>query len=173
MATPVRGQLTTIPHLDVVLKGMKRTFEKRRTPPKEIKHHPLPLPEIPKIRQVQTSFITLVVLGEDVLEVLRPETPLVVVRHAIAPVLILVHARGVDAEERVGQPTRHGRVGKVAVDDEGGEEGEKDVPPEGAAARVGVLRPDDAITVLVPVVDVLDHDLEIKVSQRLFCTSSP
>ena len=87
--------------------------------------------------------------------------------------LILVHARSVNAEEGVRQPARHGRVGEVAVNQEGGKESEQDIPPEGAAAGVGVLRPDDAITVLVPVVDVLDHDLDIGVSKRLFRTSSP
>lgn len=133
----------------------------------------MPLPKVPQIRQVQTPLVALVVFGEDVLEVLRLEAPLIVVRHAVAAMFVLIHARGVDAKEGVGQPARHGRVGEVAVDEDGGDEGEEDVPAEGAAAGVGVLRPDDAVVVLVPVFDVLDHDLQSGVCKRLFGTSSP
>lgn len=45
------------------------------------------------------------------------------------------------------------------MNDVGDEEGEGNRPAPGADAEVGVLRPDDAVVVLVPVVDVLDEDL--------------
>lgn len=137
----------------------KRTFQNTRAPPKKIPHHALALPKVPQIRQIQTALRPLIVFREDILERLRLEAPLVIVRRAVAAVLVLVHARRVDAEEGVGEEPRHRRVGQVAVDQERGEDGERDVPAEAAAAKVGVARPDDAVAVLVPVVDVLDYDL--------------
>lgn len=83
----------------------------------------------------------------------------------------LVHALREDAEERVRDDGRHGRVAEEAVDQEGGVEAEQDGPAEGPEAGVGVLRPDDAVVVAVEVVDVLDDDLEMGGS-ALGCSSS-
>ena len=75
--------------------------------------------------------------------------------------LVLVHARRVDAKPRVGQPPRDSRVGQVTVDENGGEEREGEGPSESAAAEVGVVGPDYAVGVAVPVRDVLNYDLRI------------
>lgn len=89
------------------------------------------------------------VLCKDVLEPLRYEPALGVVGARVAAVLVLVHAVEEDAEEGVGKPARHRRVGKVGVDDEDGHQREDDAEPELVESYKGVPRPDDAVFVLV------------------------
>ena len=75
------------------------------------------------------------------------ESPLVIVCHTITAMFILVEASSVDSKEGVRKVARDGRIGKVEVDDEGHEEAKRNCPAPGAAAVVGILRPDDAIVI--------------------------
>ena len=61
----------------------------------------------------------------------------------------------VDAEEGVWEDARYGRVGETNVDEHGSDEREEDTPAIVAAANVGVVGPDDRVTVAVPVGYVL------------------
>lgn len=70
-----------------------------------------------------------------------------------------VHARRVDAEERVRHQGWQRRVAEEAVDEDGRVQAEGDGPAKGPEAGVRVRRPDDAVVVAVEVVDVLDDDL--------------
>ncbi len=73
--------------------------------------------------------------------------------------LVLIKASGIDAETRIGEISRDGGIRQIEVDDEGGEKSQRDAPAPCTAAHVGILRPDDAIMVLIPIVYMLDHDL--------------
>lgn len=141
----------------------KLTFKESRPPPEQIQHQRLPLPRPEQLFRRQATLVVPVVLGEEILKVLRPEAAFVVVAHAVAAVFGLVHALRVDAEEGVRHHGRHGRVAEEAVDEEDGGQAERDRPAEGAEAGVRVAGPDDAVVVSVEVVDVLDDDLQFKV----------
>lgn len=58
--------------------------------PKEVKYQSLALPKHIHISPRQTAFVPAIVLGKNLLEVLRPKATLVVVGHAVAAVLVLV-----------------------------------------------------------------------------------
>lgn len=75
--------------------------------------------------------------------------------------LDLVHSVDVEPEETVGEDAGSGRVGHDHVDDGGDEEGEENGPAPAAEAIVGVPGPDDAVVVLVEVLDVLLSHLPI------------
>lgn len=81
--------------------------------------------------------------------------------------LVLVEVRDVYTEERVRNPGRRCRVGKVDVDEESCEQAENWIPAPCAAAPVGIQRPDDAILVFVPVNNVLLHNLWIVLGMLL------
>ena len=97
----------------------KLTFEERRTPSEKVKYHALTLPKVHKIREIQAAFVALIILCKDVFKVLRSEATLIVVGHAITSMLVLVEASSIDAEERIGQQARNGRVRQGDIDDEG------------------------------------------------------
>ena len=141
-------------------RGAKLTLKERSPPPKEIQHKRLSPPRREQLLDRQTALMVPIVLGEEILKVLRPKAALVVVAHAVAAVLGPVHALRVDAEEGVRQDAGDGRVAEEAVDEEHGVQAERHRPAPGAEAGVRVARPDDAVVVAVEVVGVLDHDLE-------------
>lgn len=89
---------------------MLLTFQKGCAPAEGVEEHPLSLPKAEKIPDVQTSLVTLVVLGKDVLEVLRLETSFVIVCHAIAAMLIFVQTVEPNAEEGIRKPAADGRI---------------------------------------------------------------
>lgn len=132
-----------------------RTFEHGGVPPEEIKHHPLPLAHLQHVGPGQSAFVPLVILGEDVLEVLRHVAALHIEGHGVRAVLDLVHSIDEEPEETVGEDAGSGRVGHDHVDGGGDEEGEGNRPAPAAEAIVGVPGPDDAVVVLVEVLDVL------------------
>lgn len=76
-----------------------------------------------QIRQVETALVAPVVLGKDVLEVLRSETTLGVIGHRVTAVLVLVYVGDMDPEVRVRYPRRQCCVAKINVDDKCCEEG--------------------------------------------------
>lgn len=134
-------------------------LERTRRPPKEIKHHPLLLPEDPHVARVQAALVPAVVFGEDVFELLGAEPALVVVGHAVAAVFGFVETVDVDAEEGVGEDGGACGVGETEVDEEGCDEREEDAPAVVTAANVGVVGPDYRVVIAVPVGDVLLDDL--------------
>ncbi len=73
--------------------------------------------------------------------------------------LIFVEASGVDAEEGVREQARNGGIGEIDADDEGSKKSQWNAPAPCAAPHVGILRPDDAIVVLIPIVHMLNYDL--------------
>lgn len=75
--------------------------------------------------------------------------------------LILVDFVDVNAEEWIRQESRDRRVRQVEIDDERYESSEGWRPAPLAAANVGILRPDYAVMVGVPILDVLLNDLRI------------
>jgi hypothetical protein len=87
------------------------------------------------------------------------ESAFVVVSHRVAAVLVFVEIRNVDAEERVWDPGGQSWIGKIDIDEKSGDQTEDWVPAPCTAASVGIQRPDDTILVLVPVDNVLLHDL--------------
>ena len=141
------------------------TFQKSGTPSKEIKNHPLPLPQFQQIRQGQAALVPFIILGEDVLEILGSEPSLVIIRHTITAMFVFVEAGSVDAKQGVRKVARDGGIGEVEIDDEGREQTQRNCPAPGAEAVVGILRPDDAIMVWVPIFDMLDDDL-IAISKK-------
>ena len=86
------------------------TLQERGSPPEEIEHHSLTLPESEKVPDIQAAFITLIVFGEDVFEILRLEPSFVVVCHGVAAMFVFVDSVDVDAEERVRQEAGECRV---------------------------------------------------------------
>jgi hypothetical protein len=62
-----------------------------------------------------------------------------------------MHVVDIDPEKWIGQPARLRRVGKVDVDDERSESGEKDAPAPFATCDECVVRVNYTITVLVEV----------------------
>ena len=87
------------------------------------------------------------------------EPAFVVVSHRVTAVLVFVDICNVNAEVRVWNPGGRSRIGKIDIDEKSGDQAENWVPAPGTAASVGIQRPDDTILVLVPVNDVLLHDL--------------
>lgn len=83
---------------------------------------------------------------------------LVVKAYAVTTMLILVHVRNINPEERVGQVARAGGIRKIDVDYERCEGREQEVPAPGAHTAECVLWPDDAVAIFVPVGAVLLHD---------------
>lgn len=145
---PCKGIKVSIAILPLSSNSQSRhTLERRRRSAKRIGHHPLPLEQVPHVPQGD-KVLVVGVLGEHVLELLRHEAALAVVRAGVAAVLGLVDVLEVDAEEGVGEIAGDGRVGEGDVDDDGGEEAEEDVPAYAAEASVCVQRPDDAVFVL-------------------------
>ena len=137
----------------------KLTFQETSSPAKEIKNHPLALPKILQIAPAQTTFVTAVILGKDLLEMLRSEATLVVVGHTVTAMLVLVEPSKVDTEGRVGEYGRRCWIRKSDMDDVGDEQGQCCAPAVVTAASVGIPWPDNAVVVTVPVVDVLLYDL--------------
>lgn len=76
---------------------------------------------------------------------------------------IFVEASSVDAKEGVWKVARDSRIGEVEVDDEGRKQAERNCPAPSAEAVVGILRPDYAIVVWVPVFCMLNDDLDVVV----------
>ena len=86
------------------------TLKEGRAPSKDIKQQPLALQESEDIPNVQPPFVTFIVLGEYVLEVLGSETTFVIVCHGVAAMLVFVEFVDVNAEERVRQESRECRI---------------------------------------------------------------
>lgn len=80
---------------------MTLTLKKCRALSKDIKQQPLALQEPEDIPNGQPAFVTFVVLGEYILEVLGSEAAFVIVCHGVAAMLVLIEFGDVDAEERV------------------------------------------------------------------------
>ena len=76
--------------------------------------------------------------------------------------LMFVEASGVDAEEgardQARNQARNGGIGEIDVHDEGSKKSQWNVPAPCAAAHVGILRLDEAIMVLIPIVHMLNYD---------------
>ena len=101
----------------------------------------------------------LVIFGEEILKVLWPETALVIVSHAVAAVLSFIETVDIDTEERIGEVARDGWVGYAEVNEKGRKEGKWRAPAVATTSVVGILRPDDAVMVGVPVLDMLLNNL--------------
>ena len=80
--------------------------------------------------------------------------------------LVLVNFVDVDTEEWIRQKSWESRVREVEVDDERYESSERWRPAPLAAANVGILRPDDAVMVRIPIFNVLLNDLRFHVRQN-------
>ncbi len=130
-------------------------LKRKPDPPEQVPRIPQSPPRIEEITFIQAALATLVVIFDKLLKHLWPEAALIVVRHGIRAVLRAVDARHEEAEEGVGQVGRGGGVRESDVDDERAEEGEEEGPAPGAEADEGVLRPDHAVIVAVPVGYVL------------------
>ena len=72
----------------------------------------------PKRPTVQTSLITSIILGEDVLKVLGPESSFVIICHAVAAMLILVKTVNPDAEEWIWKPAMDGGIRQSQVNNQ-------------------------------------------------------
>lgn len=119
----------------------------------------MPLPESEKVPDIQPAFVALIVFGEDVFEVLGLEPSFIVVCHGVAAMFVFVDSVDVDAEEGVRQESVEGRVRQGGMDDDGYKGRERGRPAPFAAANVGVLRPDDAVVICIPVLNVLLDNL--------------
>ena len=151
---------------------MKLTLKECRSPPKKVKHKRLPLPRAKQLVRRQSALVILIILGEEILKVLWPETTLVIVAHAVAAVLGLVHVPGIESEEWVREDGGNGRVAEEAVDDEDSAQAEWNGPSPCAEAGICVVGPDDAVAVTVEVVYVLDDHLRLQVSTSDISVSS-
>lgn len=114
------------------------TLEESAAPAYRVGNAALALGEVPDITEGEVVAAARGVLGEDVLELLGLEAALGVVGARVAAVLVLVDAGDVEAEEGIGQPARHRRVGEVAVDDQHREGREEQVEAQAAEAAEGV-----------------------------------
>jgi len=130
-------------------------LKRKPDPSEQVPRIPQSPPRIEEIAFIQPALATLVVILDKLLEHLRPEATLVVVRHGVRAVLRAVDARHEEAEEGVGQVGGGGGVREGDVDDERAEEGEEEGPAPGAETYEGVSWPDDAVVVAVPVGYVL------------------
>ena len=97
---------------------------------------PLPIPHGPHIPSAQPALLLPIILRKHVLEPLRPEPALRVVRPAVAAAPRLMQPVHPNAEQRVRQDRRLRRARQFEVDDQHGEEGERDGPAEVAEAAV-------------------------------------
>ena len=122
-------------------------------------HHLLLIPESHHIMAIQTPFPATVILGENILEVLRSEPAFAVERHTIAAMFVLVVPIHLDPQVGIGQPRRTRRVRQVDIDDKGREDAEVRVPAKAPASEVSVQGRDDAVAVRVEVIAVLDDGL--------------
>lgn len=138
-----------------------RTFKLGGIPSEEVKHHPLPIAHLQYIGPGQSTLVLLVILGEDVLKVLRHVAAFHIERHCVRAVLDLVYSFHVKPEEAVWEDARSGGVGHDDVDDGGDEKGKGNRPAPAAEAIVGILGPDDAVVVLVKVLHVLLGNLRV------------
>lgn len=132
-------------------------LKRRAAPANRIAHIALP-PDLVEQRPDGEIVCAARVLGEHVLELLRAEAALRVVRVAVGAVLGAVNVVQVDAEKRVWQPRGRGRVGEVDVDYDEGEEGQDHAEAQVVEADVRVARPEDAVAVAVEVLAVLLQD---------------
>ena len=102
------------------------TLKHSGIPSEKIKHHPLSLAHLLYISPRQSALVPLVILGEDILKVLRNVATFHVKGHCVGPVLNLVYSVHVKPEEMVRKDGRSGRVGHNDVDDGGDEKRERD-----------------------------------------------
>ena len=73
--------------------------------------------------------------------------------------LSFIETVDIDTEEGIGEVARDGRVGQAEVYEKRSEEGQRRAPAVATTSVVGILRPDDAVVVGVPVLDMLLNDL--------------
>lgn len=98
------------------------TFKHSGVPSEKIEHHSLSLAHLLHIGPGQSALFLLVVLGEDVLKVLRDVAAFHIECHCVRAVLDLVYPVYVKPEEVVREDCRSGRVGHDNMNDGGDEE---------------------------------------------------
>lgn len=137
----------------------RHPLKHRSTPANRIRDIPLPL-DLLHQRPNRQIILPVRILCEDVLELLRPEPALRVVRVRVGAVLCAVDVGQVDAEEGVGEPGGRGGVREVDVDYEERKGREQDPEAEVVEPDKGVAGPEDAVAVAVEEFAVLlEHGL--------------
>ena len=101
-----------------------------------------------------------------------PEAALAIVSHAIATVLSFIETVDIYTEERIGEVARDGRVGQAKVNEKGRKEGKWRAPAVATTSVVGILRPDDAVVVGVPVFNMLLNNLRSSLIRFRFSAGS-
>ena len=74
---------------ECALSQMEPTFQYCRRHAEKVKHHALSLQHIEEVRPSQPAFVSFVVFGKDVLEVLRFESTFIIVGHGVRTMFIL------------------------------------------------------------------------------------
>lgn len=88
------------------------------------------------------------ILGKQVFKLLWDEAPLVVICAAVAAVFGLVDVGNVNAKQRIGKEGRLCRIRESSVDDQHGQDREKDAESQSVESAEGIQRRDDPIAVL-------------------------
>ena len=101
-----------------------------------------------------------------------PEAALAIVSHAVAAVLSFIETVDIYTEERIGEVARDGRVGQAEVNEKGRKEGKWRAPAVATTSVVGILRPDDAVVVGVPVFNMLLNNLRSSLIRLRFSAGS-
>jgi hypothetical protein len=141
------------------------TLENGATPTNRIRNVPLSLNHIGQIPESQI-IPPIPKLRKDILKLLGQETPFMIERAGITPMLRLVRIHEEEAEKGIGKPAGACGVGEVDVDDEDGDEGEDVVEAEAVEPDEGVLWPENAVVVAVEEVAVLLYYALVRVFTR-------
>lgn len=139
------------------------TFESRRTPSKEVEYHTLTHMKMYKITNRQATLVPTIIFTEDILKILRLESALIVIGHTVAPMFVLMDPVKKDPEEWVWQKSGTRWIRQSQIDEQCGDQRERRPPAESPETDISVPRPDDIITISIPVIAVLLEDCAVSV----------